>query len=160
MKTKHIIWIALPLLGAAAWYFLIRKGKGGGGSGASATDPDKVPDKPNPDKPVPDTSTKLVFPLKKGDKGDLVKKLHDALLSSTQTTSSDKIKFKQGYGTFGNLTLSYVQKHLGKATVDNDADINKIWGTAPLLQRPNPNTFKPSIQPSFDVTNLLNPFKL
>ena len=120
MKTKHIIWIALPLLGAAAWYFLIRKGKGGGGGGATAITT-------NPDTGTTTPTVQKEFPIQKGSKGAKVKELQEALKLLDPSIVPD--------GDWGGLTDAAVRKHLGKGVVVGQEDINTLLTKSAALKK-------------------------
>ena len=120
MKTKHIIWIALPLLGAAAWYFLIRKGKGGGGGGATAITT-------NPDTNTTTPTVQKEFPLQRGSKGAKVKELQEALKLLDPSIVPD--------GDWGGLTDAAVRKHLGKGVVVGQEDINKLLTQSATIKK-------------------------
>lgn len=121
MKTKHIIWIALPLLGAAAWYFLIRKGKGGGKgkeTTAITTDPDTGTTAPTVQKE---------FPMQRGSKGAKVTELQEALKLLDPLIVPD--------GDWGGKTDAAVRKHLGKGMVVGQEDINKLLSKSAALKK-------------------------
>jgi peptidoglycan hydrolase-like protein with peptidoglycan-binding domain len=69
----------------------------------------------NVDTSVPDST----FPLKKGSKGELVKKLQLAL-------GADKLPKYGIDGDFGNETLNALKAATGKTQVDSQAEIDAI----------------------------------
>lgn len=76
---------------------------------------------PKKDETLP-KPTSSSFPLKKGSKGSLVKKVQTLLM---QLDSKNLPKFGAD-GSFGSETELALQKELGKKTIDSQADIDTL----------------------------------
>lgn len=66
------------------------------------------------------------FPLKKGSRGNKVSELQNAILVSGNADAVKELGKSGADGSFGSGTERAVKLLLGKATVDNQAEIDKI----------------------------------
>lgn len=142
-STKNIIAGGLAVVGVYLLFKYFRKDRGN--QSATPTEP--------PPPYVPTTDRNDRYPLKKGSRGNNVESVQKLLLGIDSTLLP---KFGAD-GDFGSETEAAVQKVLGKKSVDNSTDYNKLLTlynqkNFPLLA-PNPSqniglpigvpTFKP-----------------
>lgn len=75
---------------------------------------------------TPPPTPKQDFPMGLGSKGEKVKELQEAIISSGDSIAIGFLGLGGADGKFGTGTEKAVKKFLGKTKVDNQADIDKI----------------------------------